>query len=178
MDRIKSAEMFARGAHIGQKHGERPYYAHPRDVVDVLEGLGYDTENLVCAAWLHDTIEDTPTTYQDLKQLFGVEVAELVWAVTDELGRNRKERKARTYPKIFASFESTILKLADTAANVEAALAGEQKILQMYLKEWTEIYNAFMEALNGFTDEDAQSALACLMELDKRVKERRTTDVS
>lgn len=170
MSKVRDAEMFARGAHIGQKHGDRPYHAHPQEVVAVLHRMKQASDALVCAAWLHDTIEDTPTSYQDLKRLFGREVAELVWAVTDELGRNRKERKERTYPKIFSTFESTILKLADTVANVEASLKdGGDKLLQMYAKEWNEIYNAFLEGLLKFTKNDVTIARNLLEELNGKM---------
>ncbi|NIT79573.1 MAG: HD domain-containing protein [Anaerolineae bacterium] len=152
MNKIDAAEYFARGAHLGQKHGDRPYYTHPRHVAKVIQEWAlpeceFDTTLLMCAAWLHDVIEDTPATYQDLLQLFGREVAELVWAVTDELGRNRKERKEKTYPKIFATADSTLLKLADLYSNVTGAVQNNTKQLQMYQKEWSEHYNVFKGAI-------------------------------
>jgi hypothetical protein len=157
--------MFARGAHLGQKHGDRPYYIHPKDVVKVLKRHGYDGEVLLCAAWLHDTIEDTLASYQDIKNAFGEDVAELVWAVTDELGRNRKERKALTWPKIFSSRNSTILKLADLAANVERSIVDRGKTLDMYRKEWGEIYPAYDKALG----EHAPEACGLLIMLDEMI---------
>jgi len=147
MSKVILAEMFARGAHAGQKHGDRPYFTHLRAVVNVLKNNGYDGRSLHCGGWLHDTIEDTPVTYQDIRRLFGEGVAELVWAVTDELGRNRKERKEKTWSKIAASHSATILKLADTKANIDAAIVSRGKILQMYLDEWPEIRAAFSDAL-------------------------------
>lgn len=152
MNKIDAAEYFARGAHLGQKHGDRPYYTHPRNVAQIIKEWAldeerFDTPLLMCGAWLHDVIEDTPATYQDILQLFGREVAELVWAVTDELGRNRKERKERTYPKIFATPESTLLKLADLYSNVTGAVRENTKQLQMYQKEWSEHYNVFKDAI-------------------------------
>lgn len=147
MSRIKYAEMFARGAHAGQKHGDRPYWKHLQDVTDVLKRMGVTDEPIWCAAWLHDTVEDTPVTYQDLKQLFGEEVAELVWRVTDELGRNRKERKEKTWPKTAETSASLILKLADLAANVEACFREPSKLQQMYRKEWPEMKERFTHAL-------------------------------
>lgn len=149
MSMIKYAEMFARGAHAGQKHGDRPYWKHLQEVSNQLRAFGLHDHALYCAAWLHDTIEDTPTTYQDLKQLFGEDVAELVWAVTDEMGRNRKERKKKTWPKIAASPDAIVLKLADTAANIFDAFKKRSKLCQMYVKEWPEIRSRFHEALDG-----------------------------
>lgn len=167
MNLEKAAEMFARGAHIGQKHGERSYVSHLRDTVRVLKRIDYFSVPMICAAWLHDTIEDTPTSYQDIRQLFGDHVAELVWAVTDDLGRNRKERKERTWPKIFADREATILKLADLTANVENAFENDSKLCQMYRKEWPEIYEAFEEALKKHKQ---NQGLELLYSLDKIVR--------
>lgn len=147
MSMIKYAELFARGAHAGQKHGDRPYWKHLEDVTKVLERMGVADENIWCAAWLHDTIEDTPVTYQDLRQLFGDRIAELVWRVTDELGRNRTERKEKTWPKTAETRNSTVLKLADLAANVEQCFRDQSKLQQMYRKEWKEMKERFSHAL-------------------------------
>lgn len=150
---IGFAEMFARGAHIGQKYNDRPFFVHLRDVVRELTEFGYDPEEdelMMCAAYLHDTIEDTPTTYQDISTLFGSNVAELVWAVTDERGRNRKERRNKTSPKTFADRNATILKLADLSANVKDAIKESQRFpnpLRMYMREWDEIKAEFEAAL-------------------------------
>ena len=62
-------------------------------------GLGAD-QTMTSAGYLHDTIEDTDTSYRDLFDRFGEEVAELVYAVTSELGRNRAERNRKTCAKI------------------------------------------------------------------------------
>lgn len=150
--RLRDAEMFARGAHLGQKHGDRPYWTHLRDVANIiiswnLPDYDFNTLFLMCCAWLHDVIEDTAATYQDVRRLFGEEVAELVWAVTDEIGRNREERKERTYPKIFATANSTVLKLADLHSNVTRAVRDKTRPLQMYKKEWAEHYAIFKEAI-------------------------------
>jgi (p)ppGpp synthase/HD superfamily hydrolase len=143
------AEYFAKGAHAGQKHGNRPYTVHLQDVINALVGWGWGTDDLVCAALLHDTIEDTSVTYQDLKTAFNQNVADLVWAVTDEMGRNRKERKEKTWPKISASGEAVILKLADLYSNVFRSAADKSDQLQMYKKEWPETKALFYEALKA-----------------------------
>jgi len=170
MAMIRDAEMFACGAHLGQKHGERPYISHPRDVVRILRRIGCEDQEVLAAAYLHDVIEDTPASYQDIKQLFGKRVAEIVWSVTDELGRNRKERKERTWPKIFASKEGTLLKLADLAANVEDAILNGSKLLQMYVKEWSAIYSGYKEGVGRQNLGKAASDL--LEQLNERMKEK------
>lgn len=168
MPDVRMAEAFARGAHAGQKHGDRPYWTHLRDVAGRLLIWKHKRDSpTVLAAWLHDTIEDTNVTYQDIKELFGRNVANIVWNVTDEMGRNRKERKEKTYPKIFSTPESTMLKLADLYDNVFKAIEHEDENLDMYIKEWPEIFDSFSEGIwkNG-------TGLAyVLFDLDEMIKE-------
>ena len=145
----KLAEVFARGAHAGQKHGDRPYWTHLEGVVYRLISWGYETDSpVVCAAWLHDTIEDTKVTYQEIKRVFGKDIAEIVWNVTDEMGRNRKERKDKTYPKIFSTPESTALKLADLYDNVFKSFKNQDRHLDMYIYEWPDIRRVFLDGIH------------------------------
>ena len=83
-----------------------------------------------------------------IKDYFGEDVAEMVFAVTDELGRNRKERKVKTYPKIAANPEAIILKLADRIANIEHG--GK---IDMYKKE----HGNFVGWLGGASQKDTQA---------------------
>jgi guanosine-3',5'-bis(diphosphate) 3'-pyrophosphohydrolase len=129
--------MFAEQAHAGQAYDKYPYTYHLGLVVQVLEKFGWDDPVMLCGGWLHDCIEDTNTSYNDVKAEFGEEVAELVYAVTNELGRNRKERNERTYPKIRGNQRATALKLADRIANVEhGAINGGKD--DMYRKEFSD----------------------------------------
>ncbi len=148
------ARMFAEIAHSGQTYNDEvPYTFHLESVVNVLARFGFTDPVFVCAAWLHDVIEDTNKSYNDIKKRFTEPVAEIVYAVSSELGRNRKERNEKTYPKIKALVEALILKLADRIANCEygAATGGKN---DMYKKE----YNDFRETLYRETNEsyDAQ----------------------
>jgi (p)ppGpp synthase/HD superfamily hydrolase len=94
------------------------------------------------AAILHDTLEDTDLTRGELEREFGSEVADLVFAVTNEPGACRRERFLKTYPKIRAHPDATILKLADRIANVIHALQSNWDILRMYCGEWPEFEKA------------------------------------
>jgi (p)ppGpp synthase/HD superfamily hydrolase len=148
MPDVRAAEAFARGAHAGQKHGDRQYWRHLQAVANGLIGWGYDDNSpVVSAAWLHDTIEDTKVTYQEIKWFFGIEVAEIVWNVTDEMGRNRKERKEKTSPKIFSTPESTALKLSDLCDNVLSSARYKDRHLDMYIAEWPEIHRVFLDGI-------------------------------
>ena len=102
MNNKDRAFLVAEKAHINQIYDIYPYIYHIKQVVKVAEELGYD-ESIIIACILHDTLEDTALSYNDIKKAFGEEIAEIVYAVTDELGRNRLERKQKTYPKIRAN---------------------------------------------------------------------------
>lgn len=140
------AKRFAEIRHAGQTYAdEAPYSVHLENVGRVLMRFGVSDPVSLCAAWLHDVIEDTNTSYNDIKIRFGLDVAERVYAVTSELGRNRKERNAKTYPKIrVAGRDAIMLKLADRIANVEYGMATGGKA-DMYAEEYpsfkAELYN-------------------------------------
>lgn len=141
----RKAKDFAVIAHGNQVYNEEmPYIRHLEMVVEVLRRFGVDDSEMECAAWLHDVIEDTTRSYKDIQTRFGVTVAELVFSVTSELGRNRKERNGKTYPKIRSMPLARLLKLADRIANVEYGLANGGKT-DMYRDE----FEGFREGLNG-----------------------------
>jgi (p)ppGpp synthase/HD superfamily hydrolase len=135
---IKAAAVFAATKHKDQKYGENaPYTEHLAHVAEVLRRFKQDSEDLQVAAWLHDTVEDTDATLSQIELLFGRNVADLVGRVTNEPGKNRKERLEKTYPKIQASRDATTLKLADRIANVERSVQGDEKKFEMYKKEYS-----------------------------------------
>ncbi|MFE1596807.1 HD domain-containing protein [Nocardia sp. NPDC058705] len=113
------AREFAIAAHGDQRYGDHPYATHLAAVRGVLDDFGYDGE-LAQAAWLHDVIEDTPVTAEDVEARFGRAVLDLVWAVTG-IGPDRKARNQNAYDKIAAHPRAVILKLADRTANAEAS---------------------------------------------------------
>jgi (p)ppGpp synthase/HD superfamily hydrolase len=93
------AELVARAAHKDQKYGEQPYSVHLEDVVRRVKQITDDPE-IIAAAWLHDTVEDSPVvTIDDIRQLFGTRVADVVWAVT-AYGDDRETKTANVIEKI------------------------------------------------------------------------------
>ena len=119
------ALQWARDQHGGQQYGGRPYDTHLLAVADVLRDCGYgDDAALMSAASLHDTIEDTDATYDQVTRLFGTRVADIVDAVSDPDGATRAEKKAAAYPRIRAIDDAVRVKLADRIANVECRRAA------------------------------------------------------
>lgn len=142
---VDRAQMFAEMAHAGQAYNQEvPYTYHLRQVVENLKKYGFTDPVMLCAGWLHDSIEDTTRSYNDIKKVFGTEVAEIVFAVSSELGRNREERNKKTYPKIRGNPSAIALKLADRLANVEYGLINGGKI-DMYRSEFSSFENGIRD---------------------------------
>ncbi len=139
---LKQAREFALLAHRDQRYGNNPYEYHLQAVVNVLMRFGVRNATLLAGAWLHDTLEDTTLTRNEIETQFGKEVAELVWRVSDEPGATRKERKPATYLKIRESEIAIILKLADRIANVEESLTNNARLLAIYQQEYAEFKQA------------------------------------
>jgi guanosine-3',5'-bis(diphosphate) 3'-pyrophosphohydrolase len=116
---------FAARKHAHQRRkgiNAEPYINHLTEVARLLaEATGGEDAPLVMAGLLHDTIEDTETSYAELEQAFGAEVASLVEEVTDDTRLPREERKRRqveTAPTKTA--RARMIKLADKIANLHS----------------------------------------------------------
>jgi GTP pyrophosphokinase len=124
---IQKALKYATKAHMGQKRtsGE-PYITHLTAVADLLRGINADEETLI-AALLHDTVEDTDVTYDDLKKEFGVTIAKLVEGVTKvrhfEKTMDKREQNMLAIRKLFRTMGKDIrvifIKLADRLHNMQ-----------------------------------------------------------
>ncbi len=134
---LKSAYDFAKQAHEGQKRktGES-YFIHPCAVVEILCDLGFDVSTLM-AAFLHDVLEDTSVTAEQLEQKFGKEVLGLVQGVTklDKLKFvSQEDEQAENLRKMFFAmakdYRVIIVKLADRLHNMRTldALAPEKQL--------------------------------------------------
>jgi (p)ppGpp synthase/HD superfamily hydrolase len=138
MKRISITKLAAYRAislHGAQDYDGKPYFYHLEQVVDVLKEFGFTDDKYVVAGYLHDTLEDTAVSYKDIEKEFGKDVAEIVYCVTDELGRDRKERKAKTYPKIRSNPDAIVVKLADRIANMRSSKINQKGLSKMYQKE-------------------------------------------
>ncbi len=125
LSKIISAYEFAAKAHEGQKRSSgQDYIIHPLAVSYILLEIGMDTDT-ICAALLHDVVEDTPATLDDLKKRFGQDVAMLVDGVTklSKIPTNTKEeQQAENIRKILLAMSQDIrvmiIKLADRLHNM------------------------------------------------------------
>lgn len=135
MKNKERAILIAEAAHGNQAYGLYPYIYHLKRVAEIAERLGFD-EPIVVACILHDTLEDTSLSYNNIKKEFGIEVAEIVFAVTDELGRNRTERHIKTYPKIYTNWKAVAVKLCDRIANLSESISSDNKMSTLYLLEY------------------------------------------
>jgi guanosine-3',5'-bis(diphosphate) 3'-pyrophosphohydrolase len=123
-----AAVSFAARAHAGQmrKDGVTPYAAHVvRVAMTLRDEFGCTDQAALCGALLHDTIEDTPTDYDDIENRFGTLVADTVAAMTKNM-LLREDDRERDYDARLASgpWQARIIKLADTLDNARDVPQG------------------------------------------------------
>ena len=126
---ILSAALFAAEKHSKQRRKDAdasPYINHPLALANVLATEGHvNNPTIICAALLHDTLEDTETTKQELVALFGEQIAHIVLEVTDDKSLDkliRKQEQIRTSAML--SVEAKQVKLADKICNLRDILAS------------------------------------------------------
>ena len=140
-------EYSAAGAFALERHGEQDHGClkigdHLRDVVDHAR-KHYDPhvnireiDEVLAAAWLHDIIEDTETTLDEISERFGDSVEEVVSLLTDKGGRNRMERHLRTYHAIRQDNDATLIKLCDRRHNHARSIKHGEHWMAMYRDEY------------------------------------------
>lgn len=137
-----AAEVFALERHGSQDHGCLKISDHLADVAyNVRKHYDphvnfSDPEDIIAAAWLHDSLEDTDTTFDEIHDKFGARVADLVERVTDKQGRNRVERHLRTYPMLRRDPDAILIKLCDRRHNHDRSIRYGEKYAIMYRNEY------------------------------------------
>jgi (p)ppGpp synthase/HD superfamily hydrolase len=148
----RAADYAARQHAQQRRKGElaEPYINHLTEVVRLLaDGTGGNDIVLLMGGMLHDTIEDTDATREDLERLFGAEVAALVAEVTDDKSLKKEERKRLQIEKTpLKSRRAKLLKLADKTSNL-------RDLVRSPPKRWTE------ERLRDYVDWAWQVTQSC-----------------
>jgi (p)ppGpp synthase/HD superfamily hydrolase len=136
-----------------------PYEFHLRMVVQVAEkfknllSVGHiiqpTAQNIILACWGHDLIEDTRVSYNDVKEVLGEKAADIIYAVTNEKGKNRKERaNDKYYEGIRNTKGAVFVKLCDRIANVQYSKMTNSRMFELYKKE----NEAFITQLGYYED--------------------------
>ena len=147
MEEIKSivekAINFATAAHQGQtrKYDNEPYIVHPIAVSKMVADMTNDPE-MIAAAVLHDVVEDTEVTGEEIHKLFGDRVAELVYDLTDQFTKenypnfNRKKRKQLEAVRLGkCSKDVQLIKICDMADNTKSIIKDDPGFASLFLRE-------------------------------------------
>lgn len=134
MKNLERALLVAERVHAKESYDIYPYMFHIHQTVQVAQDLGFDEEVQIGCA-LHDVMEEGNLSYNDIRKHFGTDIAEIVFCVTDELGRNRKEKKEKTYPKIKSNLKATLVKFCDRISNVRNSKQYNKQLFAMYVDE-------------------------------------------
>ena len=127
--RLEKAIQYAMNCHQGgvRKGTTKPYILHPMEAVQILSSMNADT-HLLMAGILHDTVEDTQATLLDIYELFGVDIAELVCAHTEDKRKSWEERKLNAINYAAkAGKRHQMLILADKLANIRSMYADYKR---------------------------------------------------
>lgn len=101
--------------------------------------------SILCACWLHDVIEDCRMTYNDVKEATNTQIADLVYAVTNEKGKNRSQRANFNYYAEMGKIPGArFLKMCDRLANIEYSILSKSKMFKMYKEE----HGMFLDKMN------------------------------
>ncbi|AMG29256.1 HD domain-containing protein [Grimontia hollisae] len=145
-DRLLLAKAFARARHAGQRYGEFPYHVHLDDVERLAQPFGI---NAMVVAQLHDVLEDTTTSVDELLQDFGEKIALSVSYLTDPMVGNREERKRQINQRFRELDESDeaaklalIVKACDRLSNVKACRLFHPEKFIRYQREHPEFRKA------------------------------------
>lgn len=141
-EKIIRAQVFALKQHAHKEYGDNiPYSIHLIMVVSFIQKyidlIPIDKqESVIVSAWLHDVMEDNGVSYNEVKKLFGEEVAEIVGCVTNEWGRDRNEKALKTYPKTAGNRLAVFVKLGDRLGNSTYSRMTGNSMFKTYFLEF------------------------------------------
>jgi len=136
---------------INHKYGEDPYEMHLEDTFNV--GIRFshlipveDIEDVLSGCWVHDLLEDTHETWNNVCKILGETIAEYSYRLQNEKGRNRVERaNAKYYNEIKEYKHALFIKLCDRIANTEHSLSTNHGMFNKYKKEFDHFYESLYD---------------------------------
>jgi len=140
MDILEKAQNWAAKGHLHQrrKFSNLPYIVHPEAVAEIISQVT-DNEEVIAAAWMHDIIEDTPTTFEDIVQGFNFRVAELVNGVSKISKKGDGNRISRVIDDVYhygaAPKWAKAIKIADAIHNVPLMIRDDPIFAPRYVAE-------------------------------------------
>lgn len=140
---LEIAKVYAIKCHESTNHtyDGKPYSVHLNMVHGIaLENIEMipllDRQTVLAACWAHDVIEDCRETYNDVASVLGHEVAEIVYALSNEKGKNRKERaNDKYYEGIKNCHFASFVKICDRIANIQYSKDSGSNMLNKYISE-------------------------------------------
>lgn len=148
-----------------RKYTDEPYIVHPIEVATIVnvEGstfFGKDClEQMCAAALLHDTVEDTETTYNEIETEFGYRVRDMVFWLTDVTDKSQGNRRVRkeleTLRLTAASNGAKFIKLADFISNTQSIVEHDLSFAAQYLSEK-------MMVIEAFTNQNRDYNVSCI----------------
>jgi hypothetical protein len=179
---VRRAKEFAVRAHTRivhlRKYTSAPYAVHLENVVALVSSVTDEPETLA-AAWLHDVVEDTPVTLEDLEREFGRPVAVLVESLTDvskpsDGNRSVRKRKDREH-LAKASPAAKTIKLADLIDNCRDICRNDQKFAQVYLAEMKDLLKVLRDGNGELYNEAVTVCEECYRSLQKVIVQETAT---
>ncbi|MDH3278258.1 MAG: HD domain-containing protein [Nitrosopumilus sp.] len=135
---IINAKKFAYEKHKDQKRKDNvtPFVDHLEEVVNRLKNLGISNRDILSAAWLHDTIEYTDTTFDDINNIFGNTISVIVLSLTKDMKLTKKQRESAYIEQLKNStIQAKLIKFCDISSNlrdiVVSPLSKNQKNKQV-----------------------------------------------
>lgn len=186
MELFDKAVIFACKKHSGQRRrlSDAPYFLHPMEVASIV-GTMSDDQNLLAAAVLHDTVEDTDTTLEEITENFGKRVALLVMTETEDKREDRppqdtwRIRKEETLNIIKHTKDTDVKKLwlGDKLSNLRSFCREHRKVGDKFWERFNQkdpvqqewYYRTIAEALSELSEYDAYHELNnCIDELFRK----------
>jgi len=149
---VEKALAYATDAHgsINQirKYTGEPYIVHPVEVMEIVKSVPH-TDEMLAAALLHDTVEDTDVTLNDIEREFGSDIAELVSSLTDiskpSDGNRAKRKEIDRMHTANAPAAAKTIKLADLISNSDSIVKYDKHFAPVYMREKAQLLEFLKE---------------------------------